>query len=110
MEDAENRCTGIVRRLAFADQSPIIPTPAYAKYGADQTLTGADRRLRVALSPDPGVKERIALQTLRAAVTALGGCVAEVPEPGAASVVLVLLGTDGAAAAGAPLDAEDLAN
>ena len=90
-------------------ESPIIPTPAYAKYGADLTFTGADRQLRVALSPDPGVKERIALQTLRAAVTALGGSVAEVPEPGAASVVLVLLGADGAAAAGALLDAEDLA-
>ena len=109
MEDAENRCTGIVRRPAFSDQSPIIPTPAHAKYGADLALTGVDRLLRVALSPDPGVKERIALQTLRAAVTALGGSVAEVPEPGAASVVLVLLGADGAAAAGAPLDAEDLA-
>ena len=72
-------------------------------------LTGADRKLRVALSPDPGVKERIALQTLRAAVTALGGSVTAVSEPGAARVVLVLLGADGAAAAGAPLDAEDLA-
>ena len=109
MEDADNRCTGIVRRPACSDQSPIIPTPAYAKYGADLSLTGADRQLRVALSPDPGVKERIALQTLRAAATALGGSVTVASEPGAASVVLVLLGADGAAAAGAPLDAEDLA-
>ena len=90
-------------------ESSIIPTPAHVKYGADLSLTGADRKLRVALSPDPGVKERIALQTLRAAVTALGGSVAAVSEPGAARVVLVLLGADGAAAAGAPLDAEDLA-
>ena len=43
-------------------ESSIIPTPAHVKYGADLSLTGADRQLRVALSPDPGVKERIALQ------------------------------------------------
>ena len=52
--------------------SPIIPTPAYAKYGADLPLTGADRHLQVALSPQPGATEQIALQTLRAAVTKTG--------------------------------------
>ena len=90
-------------------ESPIIPTPAYAKYGADIRLTGADRQLQVALRPDPGAKERIALQTLRAAVTALGGNVTAVSEPGAASVVLALPSADGAEGAAAGLDAEDLA-
>ena len=82
-------------------ESPIIPTPAYAKYGADIRLTGADRQLQVALRPDPGAKERIALQTLRAAVTALGGNVTAVSEPGAASVVLALPSADGAEGAAA---------
>ena len=73
-------------------ESPIIPTPAYAKYGADLPLTGADRHLQVALSPHPGAREQIALQTLRAAVTKLGGSVTAVPEQRAASVVLAAAG------------------
>ena len=87
-------------------ESPIIPTPAYAEYGADLPLTGADRHLQVALSPDPGVTEQIALQTLRAAVTRLGGSVTAVSEQRAATVRLALLSAGGA---DAELDAEDLA-